>query len=440
MQFTQSSILKNIAHAIIPGGCHTYAKGDDQYPDLSPGFIARGKGCHVWDVDGNEYIEYGMGLRSVTLGHAFDPVNEAACRQMQLGHNFVRPSPIEVECAEQLLSMIPAAEMVKFGKNGSDATNAAIKLARAFTGRDLIAVCADHPFFSVDDWFIGTTPMSAGIPRSISDMTVKFHYNNLNSFQELLDKHPNRIACAILEPEKDIPPADNFLHQLRDLCKKNGVVLIFDEMITGFRWHNGGGQGYYGIEPDLSAFGKAMGNGFSVSALAGKREIMKFGGLDHDRERVFLLSLTHGAENPNLAAALEVMKIYQCEPVVDTLWKLGDRLAAGINQSINDHGLAGYFALIGKPCALVYATRDQEQQPSQAFRALLLQETIKKGILAPSLVVSYSHSESDIDATIEAFDSALRVYKKALMLGVTKYLIGKPVKPVFRRYNSTTLS
>ena len=173
MNFEKSAKLRKKAHKLIPGGCHTYAKGDDQYPELSPGFIVRGKGCHVWDVDGNEYIEYGMGLRSVTLGHAYEQVIEAACRQMKLGQNFVRPSPIEIECAETFLSMVPGAEMVKFGKNGSDATNAAIKLARAYTGRDMIAICGDHPFFSVDDWFIGTTQMNAGIPKSDTGTDVK---------------------------------------------------------------------------------------------------------------------------------------------------------------------------------------------------------------------------------------------------------------------------
>ena len=435
MNFEKSSSLKSKAHKIIPGGCHTYAKGDDQYPELSPGFIVKGKGCHVWDVDGNEFIEYGMGLRSVTLGHAYDPVNAAASQQMQMGHNFVRPSPIEVECAEELLSMVKGAEMVKFGKNGSDAINAAVKLARAYTGRDLVAICENHPFFSVDDWFIGTTPMSAGIPKVISDLTIKFRYNDISSVQALFDQYPNQIACVLLEPVKDIPPSDNFLHKLKEHCHKNGVVFVLDEMITGFRWHNGGGQAYYDIVPDLSAFGKAMGNGFSISALAGKREIMKLGGSDPDKARVFLLSLTHGAETPNLAAAIEVMRTYKREPVIETLWTRGEQLAKGVNQSIEALGLHGFFELIGAPCCMVYATRDHKKNPSQAYRALFLQEIIKRGILAPSFINSYSHSSIDIEKTIGAVHEALGVYKKALDEGVEKYLTGRPVKPVFRTYN-----
>ena len=435
MHFDRSNELRKRAHDLIPGGCHTYAKGDDQYPELAPGFIAKGKGCHVWDVDGNEFIEYGMGLRAVTLGHAFEPVIQAAYKQMHLGNNFVRPSPIELECAEEFLGMIRGAEMVKFGKNGSDATNAAVKLARAYTGRDLIAICGDHAFFSVDDWFIGTTAMSAGIPKAIQDLTVKFRYNDLESVRDLFDRHPGRIACLILEPEKDVAPADNFLDGLKGLCEEKGAVLIFDEMITGFRWHNGGGQGYYNVVPHLSAFGKAMGNGFSVAALAGKREIMKLGGLDHDRERVFLLSLTHGAENPNLAAALEVMRIYQREPVVETLWRQGERLAKGINQAVDELKLHGHFELIGRPCCMVYATRDQDKKPSQRFRALFLQELIKRGVLAPSLIVSYSHQDTDIDRTVGAIHESLVVYRDALEQGVEKYLKGRALKPVFRPYN-----
>ena len=433
--FERTKQLQQQSHAMIPGGAHTYAKGDDQYPEMAPGFLVKGKGCHVWDVDGNEYIEYGMGLRAVTLGHAYEPVVEAAYRQMLLGDNFTRPSQIEVECAEKLLSLIDGGEMVKFAKNGSGVTTAAVKLARAFTGRDLVAICAEHPFFSVDDWFIGATEMSAGIPKAIRDLTVKFHYNDLESVQTLFDQFHNQVACLIMEAERLDPPVDDFLHKVKELCHQNGVLLIFDEIITGFRWHLGGAQKYFSITPDLSTFGKAMGNGFSISALTGRKEVMELGGLYHDKERVFLLSTTYGAENHTLAAALATMDIYEQEPVIEHLYQQGERLKEGITQVVKATGLQDYFGVLGRPCNLIYFTRDQNQAPSQPFRTLFLQETIRQGLIMPSLVVSYSHTNEDIDRTIEAIGYALEVYQKALDEGVEKYLVGRPVKPVVRKYN-----
>ncbi|MFZ2096420.1 MAG: glutamate-1-semialdehyde 2,1-aminomutase, partial [Anaerolineales bacterium] len=434
MNFKKSTELRKRSHGIIPGGAHTYAKGDDQYPENSPGFLVRGEGCHVWDMDGNEFIEYGMGLRSVTLGHGYKPVIDAAYRQMQMGINFTRPSPIEVECAEKLASFITSAEMVKFGKNGSDATSAALKLARAYTGRDLVAICAEQPFFSVDDWFIGSTEMPGGIPQAVRDMTVKFHYNDIESIKTLFTQYPGQIACLIMEAERTEPPVGNFLHQTMELCHQNGALFILDEIITGFRWDLGGAQRIYRIQPDLSAFGKAMANGFSISALVGKKEFMEAGGIYHDRERVFLLSLTFGAEAHSLAAALETMKIYENNPVIEHLQRQGERLTKGINQAVEANHLQGYFGVDGRACNLIYNTRDENKQPSQPFRTLFLQEIIKQGIIAPSLVVSYSHTDQDIDQTVDAIANALQVYAKALDEGVEKYLVGKSVKPVMRKY------
>lgn len=435
MSFERSSALQVRTHSLIPGGAHTYAKGDDQYPQLSPGFIVRGEGCHVWDVDGNEFIEYGMGLRAVTLGHAYPSVVEAAHKQMLLGNNFTRPATIELECAEELLGLIENAEMVKFAKDGSDATNGAVRLARAYTGRDMVARCADHPFFSVDDWFIGSTPMSAGIPRAVRDLTVQFRYNDIESLKLLFEQHPRRIACVVMEAEITVVPRADYLLQVQRLCHEQGTVFVLDEMITGFRWDLGGAQKYYGIVPDLSTFGKAMANGFSLSALAGKKEIMELGGLHHDKERVFLLSTTHGAENHSLAAAIETMQIYKRENVVEHLYRQGERLRMGINRVAESLGLAEHFEVLGKQPNLVYATRDETKQPSQSFRTLFLQETIQQGLLIPSLVVSFSHSDADIDRTIDGVGEALRVYRKALEDGIDKYLLGRPVKPVFRKFN-----
>jgi glutamate-1-semialdehyde 2,1-aminomutase len=435
MKFEKSKALQRAAHAVIPGGCHTYAKGDDQYPELAPAFLAKGKGCHVWDVDGNEYIEYGMGLRAVTLGHAYEPVVQAAYRRMLEGANFTRPSPIEVECAEKLRGLIAGAEMVKFAKNGSDANDAAVKLARAYTGRDRVAICANHPFFSVNDWFIGTTPMSAGIPQVIRDLTVKFKYNDPQSVRDLFERYPGEIACLIMEPVKTDLPADGFLHEVQRLCREHGALFVLDEMITGFRVDLGGAQKRFGIVPDMSTFGKGLGNGFAISALVGREEFMKVGGLHHDKERVFLMSTTHGAETHALAAALEVMSIYEREPVIEHMDRQGQKLITGIEQLVTTHQLGDHFGTLGLPCNLVFFTRDQDKKPSQPFRTLFLQETIARGLLAPSFVVSYSHSEEDIDRTIEIVDEALAVYASALEGGIERFLRGRPVKPVYRRFN-----
>lgn len=434
--FTNSDILRARAHELIPGGCHTYAKGDDQYPVLSPGFIERGAGCRVWDVDGNAYIEYGMGNRAVGLGHAHPAVLAAARQAMERGTNFTRPHRLEMDCAEVFLGMITGAEMVKFCKDGSDATSAAIRLARAYTGREMIALCADHPFFSTDDWFIGTTAMNAGVPERVRRLSVTFRYGDLESARALFERHAGRIAALILEPSRGEDPPPGYLQALHQLCHDNGTLFILDEMITGFRWHENGAQHLYGVTPDLSCFGKAMGNGFSVSALAGGHEFMRLGGLQHeDRPRVFLLSTTHGAETHALAAAIATMRTYRDEPVIGHLYRQGRRLREGVEQAAHRHGIDDYFRVVGRDPCLAYAARDANGVASQAFRTLFLQETIRRGLLAPSFVVSYAHQEADIDRTIEAVDGALGVYARALEDGVERHLVGRPSKTVYRRFN-----
>lgn len=431
-RFDQSAALCRRLRERIPGGAHTYAKGEDQYPEGMAPVIVRGRGCRVWDVDGNEFIEYGSGLRSVGLGHAYPEVVEAARRQLGLGSNFVRPATIELECAEAFLACVPNGEMVKFCKDGSDATSGALKLARAHTGRDLVVVCANHPFFSVDDWFIGSSGMPGGVPRFTRDATLKFQYNDLDGLAGLFDRYPRSIAAVVLEAEKETAPAAGFFEGLRALCDKNGAVLILDEMITGFRWHLGGAQARYGIRPDLSTFGKALANGFSVSALTGHRELMRLGGSDHDRERVFLLSTTHGAETHGLAAAIATMQVYRSQPVIETLWQRGRRLADGLRAAAAAAGVAEHVPILGQPCCLVFGSRDALGQPSQSYRTLLMQEIIQRGVLATSLVVNYSHTDADIDQTVQAFAGAFEVYRRALDDGIERYLQGRPVKPAIR--------
>jgi glutamate-1-semialdehyde 2,1-aminomutase len=312
-----------------------------------------------------------------------------------------------------------------------------MRLARAYTGRDLVAYCGDHPFFSTDDWFIGTTPMHAGIPDATRALTLTFRYNDIESAKALFAQNPGRIAAVILEPARHEEPRDGFLHKLRDLAHANGALLVLDEMITGFRWHRSGAQKSYGIVPDLSTFGKALANGFSVSALAGKREFMRLGGLDHtDKPRVFLLSTTHGAETHALAAAIATMQVYEREPVIEHLERLGQRLLAEGNALCARHGLADHVKIFGRPSCLLFSTLDRERKPSQGFRSLFLQETIRRGVLMPSLVVSYTHTDRDIDRTLEAIDGALAVYNRALEDGFEAHLIGRPSQVVYRTYNA----
>jgi glutamate-1-semialdehyde 2,1-aminomutase len=430
--FAASSAHVAAAHKVIPGGGHTYAKGDDQYPaDMAP-VIQRGVGCHVWDIDGNEYIEFGSGLRANILGHGFEPVLRAAQDAMADGVNFVRPHHLELDAAQRLIDLIPSAEMVKFGLNGSDATTAAVRLARGYTGRDMVAVCRDHPFFSTDDWFIGTTPMSAGIPKAIKRLTVQFSYNDLQSLEEQFLAHPGQIAAVILEAETVVPPAPGFFPGLRSLCDRHGALLILDEAITGFRWHVRGAQFVYDIAPDLSTFSKGLANSLPLSALAGRRDVMCLGGFAEHADRVFLLSQTFGAQPWALAAMLAVIDTCEREQVSTRLLRLGAELRSGVEEAVADAGLSEYFQLRGRDCNLVYVASDAAGQPSQAFRTLVLQELLARGILAPSFVVCAAHDSAAIKQTVDAVTQLLPIYQRALESGIGSVLRGRPVRPAVR--------
>jgi glutamate-1-semialdehyde 2,1-aminomutase len=322
--------------------------------------------------------------------------------------------------------------MVKFGLNGSDATTAAVRLARAHTGRDMVAVCRDQPFFSTDDWFIGTTPMSAGIPEAAKRLTVQFSYNDLPGLARLFDTHPGQIAAVVMEAETVQPPAPGYFDGLRRLCDRNGALLILDEIITGFRWHERGAQFVHGIEPDLCIFGKGMANGFPVSALAGRRDMMRLGGFAEDADRVFLLSQTAGAQPWALAAMVAVIDSCQRERVSERLHQIGGELRRGIEQVVADAGLSPYFQVRGRDCNLTYLARDQAGEPSQAFRTLVLQELVDRGILAPSFVVCAAHDPVAIRQTVDAVAELMPVYRRALEKGIDQVLRGRPVRPAIR--------
>jgi len=430
--FAASSAHVAAVHGLIPGGAHTYAKGADQYPAGMAPVLERGAGCRVWDLDGNEYVEFGSGLRSTTLGHGFEPVLNAVRNNLDCGVNFARPHRIEREAAERFIDLIPSAEMVKFGLNGSDTTTAAIRLARAYTSRDMVAICRQHPFFSTDDWFIVTTPMSAGIPKSVEPLTVQFSYNDLADLARVFEEYPGQIAAVILEAETVEPPAEGYFAGLRRLCDAHGAVLILDEMITGFRWHERGAQFVYDIEPDLCAFGKGLANGFPVSALAGRRELMRLGGFVDDAERVFLLSQTGGAQPWALAAMLAVIDTYQREQISARLHQIGAELRSAVTEVVDAAGLSPYFQLRGRDCNLVYVARDEREEPSQAFRTLVLQEFLEHGILAPSFVVSAAHDSAAIRQTVDAVAQLMPIYQRALDQGIDSVLRGRHVRPALR--------
>jgi aminotransferase len=420
----------------IPGGAHTYSRGFDQYPANAPQILKRGKGAYVYDENGREFLDYGMALRAVNLGYANEEINKAAIEQIEFGNNLTKPSMIELEAAELLIDMIDSVDMVKFTKNGSTATTAAIKLSRAYTGRELVARCAEHPFFSYDDWFIGSTQLTKGIPQKDTEGTKTFGYNNIESLERLFDEFPNQIACVILEPAATEHPKDNFLHKVRDLCHKNGAVFILDEMITGFRWHLKGAQYYYEIKPDLCTFGKAMANGFSVAAIAGKREIMQLGSIEFEgKERVFLLSTTHGAEMSGLGAFFAAMKFMKEHNVVEYIWNYGTKLISMINELTKKYEIERNFVVGGIECSPYYLTFDKNGQNSLGLRTLFSQEMIKNGVLIPWVALSYAHGENELAKTKNALEKTFEVYRKAVDEGYEKYLVGSPIKPVFRKFN-----
>jgi glutamate-1-semialdehyde 2,1-aminomutase len=444
-------------NSVIPGGAHTYSRGDDQYPSNAPSILKSGNGAYVVSGDDKKFLDYGMALRAVTLGYSDSDVNKAAFAEIEKGNNLTRASYTELLAAELLVDLIPSADMVKFAKNGSNVTTAAVKLARAFTGRKYVVFCAEQPFFSFDDWFIGATPIKRGIPGEYHSLSLKFNYSNIDSLKSLFEQYPEEIAAVIMEPASTLNPSKqeagedifsheyfqnkadkstNFLQQVKEVCHKNGALFILDEMITGFRWHLQGAQVGYGVEPDLTTFGKAMANGFSVAALTGKKEIMDLGGIKKaGLERTFLTSTTHGAEMCGLGAFIKTVEIYKSRPVVNHLWSYGQKLKDGLNKIAQGIGIQEHFYVEGYPCSPNYVTKDQTGNINLALRTLFSQEMIKGGVLMPWIALSYAHKNEELEKTLQAAEKALQVYSHALEEGHEKFLVGNVIKPVFRTHN-----
>lgn len=442
--------LRRRLHRAIPGGAHTYSRGDDQFPAIAPPVLDRGKGAYVWDTQGNRFLDYGMALRAITIGYADDRVNAAAIAEIEKGVNLTRASTVELEAAERVCDLIPSAEMVKFAKNGSNVTTAAVKIARAYTRRRFVCVPRQHPFFSFDDWFIGTTAIQRGVDEPQASSTLVFDYNDFASLARLFEEHPGEIAAVLMEPATHIVPQGSgdpeswptgghpagFLQQVRDICTREGALFILDEMITGFRWHLCGAQAFFGVEPDLSTFGKAMANGFSLAAVTGKREFMKVGAIDEPgMERTFLLSSTHGGEMPALGAFLAAARIGEDEDVPGHLWDYGTKLRDGWAEAARRHGIGAHLLTEGPAVALNFVARDALGQPSPAMRTLFAQEMLKRGVMMPWIAFSQAHGATELDMTLDALDGTMAIYAQALEQGTDTLLDGAAVKPVFRSHN-----
>jgi glutamate-1-semialdehyde 2,1-aminomutase len=418
--------------------------------------MARGKGAYCWDVDDVEYLDWAMGNRVMSLGHANDYVDQKVFEAMRNGANFTRPGILEYELASYLTNLLPSAEMVKFGKNGSDVVTAAVKLARAYTGRPYVLVCGSQPFFSIHDWFIGSTEMNSGTLESETPYTVKFVYGDRASVEAAFDAYKSKIAALILEPVKndspyiDPRPSDltkyginrnvdnvgNFLLYLREKTNTEGTVLIFDEMIAGMRFGLRGVHHHYGIYPDLATYGKAISNGYSCSVLAGRRDIMNLGGITHDRERVFLLSQTHGSETVGLAATLATMHYYADHKVDEHIWSIGHMLKTGVTEKIAELNLSKRVRIIGFEANPQILCFDENGLFSGELNTLFHQFMVEERILIPWITITYAHGVAEVERTIQAVGRALTQLKDAISQDkVKQLLLGPAQKPVFRKFN-----
>jgi glutamate-1-semialdehyde 2,1-aminomutase len=424
-RYHQSETLLERALRTIPLGSQTFSKSKTQYPyGVSPYFIARGKGSHVWDVDGNEYVDFVNSMASVTLGYNDPDVTAAVRAQLEEGTIFSLPHPIEIQVAEKIVEMVPCAEMVRFGKNGSDATAGAIRLARAYTGRDHVAVCGYHGW---QDWYIGSTARNLGVPQSTRDLAHPFMYNDIATLEAVFKQWPGQVAAVILEPMNIAEPVDGFLEKVQEITRSNGAVLVFDETITGFRFDNGGAQALFGVTPDLATFGKGLANGYPLSAVAGRAEIMRL------MEEVFF-SFTFGGETLSLAASLATMEKLQREPVVDTLRRQGNKILAGLARLQQQFGTDQIFSLSGNPVWSFFAIKDVAPYSMWQIKTLFLQEMFARGILTLGTHnLSYAHSDEDIAKLFSAYEEVLPLIKEAVSGGKLEAMLRcKPLEPLFK--------
>lgn len=424
-QFKKSRELFKRAVAVIPLATQTFSKSYlIHVQGQVPLFIERGRGSHVWDVDGNEYVDFINALLPVVLGYQYPAVDEAIKKQLKKGIIFSMASPLEYDLAQLLIKHIPCAEMVRFGKNGSDVTTGAIRVARAVTGREHVAVCGYHGWH---DWYIGSTSRDLGVPESTKKLTHKFEYNNLESLEKIFTEHKGKIAAVIMEPMNYIEPEDTFLQKVKELVRRNGALLIFDEVITGFRFSLGGAQKLFGVTPDLATFGKSMANGMPISALVGKKKYMKI------VDEIFY-SFTNGGEALSLAAAIATIKEMEKKKVIEYLWTKGQYIMDETNKIIKANDLEAVIKIKGKPCwspMFIYAANGYSDLEIKSY---LQQEMIQAGFLwFGQHNMSFSHSQKDIESLLMAYRKVFARLKDLLDKKKLKESIkGEVIKGIFK--------
>ncbi|MFA6551008.1 MAG: aminotransferase class III-fold pyridoxal phosphate-dependent enzyme [Patescibacteria group bacterium] len=424
-KFNQSQRLLKKVSKIIPLASQTFSKSYLQYiKGCAPLFITHGRGCRVWDVDGNEYVDMINGLLPVILGYQYPAVDNAIKKQLRQGIIFSLSSPLEYELARLLIKHIPCAEMVRFGKNGSDVTSGAVRLARAVTGRDHIACCGYHGWH---DWYIGSTARNLGVPKSTRQLTHQFIYNDIKSLKKIFKNNKNKIAAVIMEPMNYAEPEHDFLKQVKELAHQNKSLLIFDEVITGFRYDLGGAQKLFGVIPDLATFGKAMANGMPVSALVGRRAYM-------EKINDIFYSFTMGGEALSLAAAIATIKEMEKKKVINYIWKLGKYLQDNTNKIIAGFGLEKILHVAGKPCWQVFKINNTDKYSELEIKSYLQQELLQAGFLwYGQHNMSFSHTKKDLDALLAAYRRIFKRLKELLDRGKLKQsLNGEPITNIFK--------
>lgn len=421
-EFSKSNQMFKKVRQIIPLASQTFSKSHLQYVGgRAPLFIERGKGAYVWDIDGNKYLDMINGLLPVVLGYQYKAVDDAIKVQMKKGIIFSLPSLLEYELAKELKNLIPCAEMVRFGKNGSDATAGAVRLARAVTKRDHIAVCGYHGW---QDWYIGVNPRNAGVPEAVKKLVHKFEYNNIKSLEAIFKEYEGKMAAVIMEPMNYEDPRDNFLQKVKELAHKNKALLIFDEVITGFRYNLGGAQKMFKVIPDLATFGKSLGNGMPISAVVGKAEYMK------EMENIFF-SFTFGGECLSLVASLAVIREMKKRKVIEYLWKIGEYVKIGTEKLIKKNSLEKIISVKGKPCWHLLDIKDHNNATSMEIKSFIQEKMIESGILwFGQHNMSFSHTKKDMDKVLAVYGEAFSSLKELLSEdgGVRKKIKGVPIK------------